>query len=319
MIEENKYFVFDNSEVSWKYYLRFIGHLISVPFYRLILDMNYPIKVKRKRYYSSICAIFKNEAIYLREWIEYHRVIGIEHFYLYNNFSDDDYMDILKKYVDENIVTLIEWPVKQGQMSAYSDCVKKYSDETKWLVFVDLDEFIVPNIRDNINEILVKFEKRPIIIAYWKMFGTSGLIRRDTSRLIIEEFYLCWRKYTNIGKCFFNTAYDYSDNLFRNKTMHYRWARYRKINLPPVNFCNKICTLGINRVSRKLVPVQINHYFTKSYEEYVKKMARGDAFFEINPRDDAYFYEHEMKCQGIDYNIRRFIIKLKRQMRDNEI
>ena len=38
-----------------------------------------------KKYKLSICAIFKNEANYLKEWIEYHRMVGVEHFYLYNS------------------------------------------------------------------------------------------------------------------------------------------------------------------------------------------------------------------------------------------
>ncbi len=49
-----------------------------------------------KKYSITICGIFKNEASYLKEWIEYHEMIGIEHFYLYNNNSDDNYRDILQ-------------------------------------------------------------------------------------------------------------------------------------------------------------------------------------------------------------------------------
>lgn len=35
------------------------------------------------RYYLSIGAIFKDEARFLDEWIEFHLGIGVEHFYLY--------------------------------------------------------------------------------------------------------------------------------------------------------------------------------------------------------------------------------------------
>ena len=62
------------------------------------------------QYKVTICAIFKNEGPYLREWLEYHMMIGVEHFYMYNNCSDDDYLTILKPYIDDNIVTLIDWP-----------------------------------------------------------------------------------------------------------------------------------------------------------------------------------------------------------------
>lgn len=315
MIYENKFFIFDNPQNKYKYFFKQVKYFMLLPLYKFRLNVNYPLKSEKKKYYTAVCAIFKNEANYLKEWIEFHKIIGIEHFYLYNNFSDDNYKQVLETYVEDKTVTLIEWPIKQGQMAAYKDCAEKYSCETNWIAYIDLDEFIVPNTKDNIKDILVKFEKnRPVVIAYWNLFGTSGLISREEDGLITEDFFVCWRKYTNIGKCFFNTAYEYADDLSENKTMHYRWSRYNGTKLPAVNFYNKVIYGGINKIGRGLVPIQINHYFTKSFEEYKNKASRGDAFFELNPRDEAYFYEHEMKCQAVDYNIRRFLIKLKIQL-----
>ena len=48
-------------------------------------------------YYFSICAIFKDESLSIKEWIEYHKLIGVEHFYLYNNKSKDSSVSILQK------------------------------------------------------------------------------------------------------------------------------------------------------------------------------------------------------------------------------
>ena len=42
--------------------------------------------------YLAVCAIYRNEAPYLREWIEFHRLVGVERFFLYNNESTDDHM-----------------------------------------------------------------------------------------------------------------------------------------------------------------------------------------------------------------------------------
>lgn len=38
--------------------------------------------------------MFYNEAKFLKEWLDYHLVIGVGHFYLYNNNSTDDYMPV---------------------------------------------------------------------------------------------------------------------------------------------------------------------------------------------------------------------------------
>lgn len=314
MFVENKHFIFDNPIKAHKYFLKQCAYRVKAPLYKLRLNTLAPRLSRDKKYYASICAIFKNEAPYLREWIEYHRIVGIEHFYLYNNFSEDDYQSVLQPYVDEGLVTLIEWPVEQGQMKAYADCAENYSAETSWIAFIDLDEFIVPNAADDIRELLKPFEKRPAVIAYWKLFGTSGRMDRDLNGLVTEDFFVCWRKYTNIGKCFYNTAYDYANDLPENAAMHTHWSRRNGRKLPPVNFYDHVVCNGINIADDDHPPVQINHYFTKAYEEYAKKRARGDAYFALNPRDEAYFFEHEMKCAAVDYSAYKYLIKLKLRM-----
>lgn len=41
------------------------------------------------RFALAVCAIFKDEAAYLREWLDFHLLMGVEHFYLYDNGSSD--------------------------------------------------------------------------------------------------------------------------------------------------------------------------------------------------------------------------------------
>ena len=42
-------------------------------------------KQPEKKYFLAICAIFKNEGKFLKEWLNYYLLAGVEHFYLYNN------------------------------------------------------------------------------------------------------------------------------------------------------------------------------------------------------------------------------------------
>jgi len=41
-------------------------------------------------YELAVCALVQNEAPYIAEWIAYHRLIGFEHFFIYDNHSNDD-------------------------------------------------------------------------------------------------------------------------------------------------------------------------------------------------------------------------------------
>ena len=143
--KEDKYFILDfPRELGLKYYIKELRKNLKLPFLRWKLERLVPKDIGEKKYNVSICAIFRNEAPYLKEWIEFHKIVGIEHFYIYNNFSDDNYKEVLRPYMEDGTVDLIEWPYEQGQMKGYQDCLTKYSVETKWIGFIDLDEFVVP-------------------------------------------------------------------------------------------------------------------------------------------------------------------------------
>ena len=57
----------------------------------------------------SICASFRNEAPYLREWIEFHRMMGVDRFYLYDNRSEDGWKAVLQPFIDMGIVEVTYW------------------------------------------------------------------------------------------------------------------------------------------------------------------------------------------------------------------
>lgn len=315
MIYEDKNFIYDIPEKKClKNRIIFIGMKIKAGVYFSLMNIIYPDKRKvRKKFYVSICAIFKNEAPYLEEWIEYHMIIGVEHFYLYNNFSDDFYKEVLQYYVDKEIVTLIDWPYEQGQMSAYKDCVRRFSRETQWIGFIDLDEFVVPIDNDNLYDFLKPFEKnRGSVIIYWKFFGSAGKRERDISKLIIEDFTVCWRKHVNIGKCFFNTSYDFIPEYAKNGMMHHKmWTGCKGLIFPPANCFGRICFGKLNLTKGDHFPIQINHYFTKSYEEWLAKEKKGDVYHKKNPHNEQYFFLHDMKCGSTDKSIYKYLLKLK--------
>ena len=131
---ETKHLIFDNpKKIELKFFIKLTLSFLLSFFYKIKLNLIFPREKRTLKYKVSICAIFKNEAKYLREWIEFHKIVGVEHFYLYNNFSTDDYLSVLTPYIDSGLVTLIDWPVMQGQMSAYRDCVEKIQNETQWI------------------------------------------------------------------------------------------------------------------------------------------------------------------------------------------
>lgn len=319
MIYGNKYFVYDRQDKkNFRYIVKNILSCIGSFGYKLKLMFLNPVIVEKK-YNVSVCSIFKNEAPYLKEWIEFNHLVGVEHFYMYNNNSEDDFLSVLAPYIEKGWVTLIEWPYNQRQMESYKDCIKKYASETKWIGFIDIDEFIVPKSTNSIYEFLKPFEKKAgAINIYWRLFGSSGLIERDLDGLVCEDFTVCFPKHCDIGKCFYNTAFEFNPNSKHCMLLHHKfWASWKGCDLPPSNIFGKLCVGDRNIAKSEDFPVQINHYFTKSYKEYAMKRAKGDVYFKTNPHDEAYFYEHEMKCTDTDFSAYKYLIKLKLAMMKN--
>lgn len=312
---ENKYLIYDKPrKIDLKYFARFLFVKAENAFYRVCYKLSEK-KIEEKAHKVTICAIFKNEGSYLKEWIEYHIIVGVDHFYMYNNNSTDNYLEVLQPYIDCGRVTLIDWPYQQGQMKAYRDCIENRKNEANWIGFIDLDEFIVPNQNNNIYDFLEHFNNRPAVKLYWQLFGTSGKLDRDRNGLVIEDFTVCWNKYDEVGKCFYNTAYGFNPHFKWNGGFHHGlWANWKGIDLPPVNCFDKICQRGFEKVNGEEFPIQLNHYFTKSYDEYIEKASKGDVFFTKNPHNLDFFYRHEILCGKSDYRIYKYLIKLKLAM-----
>ena len=313
---ENQYFIFDQPyEQTLERYLSAAKSKMKAFLYRGFMNVWHPANTGKRRYHVSLCAIFKDEALYLREWIEYHKLVGVDHFYLYNNFSSDHFRKVIKPYTEAGEVSLIDWPYEQGQMSAYKDCVRRYKTESRWIGFLDLDEFVVPLKDDTIGDFLKRFEKnRGSVMIYWKLFGSAGRETRDTKGLVTEDFTVSWNKHADIGKCFFNTAYEFIPQYTKNGMLHHAmWTGCRGKALPPVNCFDRVCLEGVHP-ARGQFPIQINHYFTKSVDEYAAKKQKGDVYHKINPHDDQYFLWHEIKCGAVDVSAYKYLISLKKAM-----
>lgn len=285
----------------------------------LLARVMYPSTKQKRKYYFSICAIFKNESLAILEWIEFHKLIGVEHFYLYNNNSTDNSVELLKPYIEQGVITLIEWNFPPPcQAFAYNDFKSKFWEETQWVAFIDLDEFICVKRADNLKDWLHDYEDYPSLVVYWKMFGSSGIINHDKSKLITEQYIVAWDKFNDIGKPFFNTRFKSVKTDL--KTIHVLPAEISfgkfKFNIPPINEFYYFIKYKSNRVGwfRDVddFTIQINHYATKSYNEYfVKRRQRGDVNgFSNNTSIKGYKYSNQYAIKP-DYTIYRYLPFLK--------
>lgn len=236
------------------------------------------VRLKRKirlsqqspEHYLSVCAIAKNEGPYFKEWIEWHLGHGVDKFYIYDNESTDDTKDILEPYVQRGIVEYIEWPGYRRQLAAYDDCIERNRFSSRWIAFVDLDEFIVPVQDSTIPAFLRRFEQFAAVEINWLIYGSSGH-KNKSSEAVMDRF-----------KC--HSTFDHELNHHVKSIVNPRQV-YTMIG------CHEAAKISgyaadshgqpINKHFKERTPqqdvIRINHYAVRSFEEFLEKQMRGRA------------------------------------------
>ena len=96
----------------------------------------------------AIAAIFRNEADYLKEWIEFHLMVGVDRLFLYDNNSSDNFRPILRPYIDCERAVLIPWATflrdASAQRLAYAHAVCNCPHTVRWLVLSTSMNFSSP-------------------------------------------------------------------------------------------------------------------------------------------------------------------------------
>lgn len=255
--------------------------------------------------------------MYIQEWLEYHLLVGVDHFYLYDQDGTDQAREILGPYEKEGVVTRHPWthydgtrfdgPTRFYQINknhlAFAHCARNYRDVAEWMMKIDVDEFLYPPAGENslspyLNSLDKKHVKGVRIPRY--NFGDNGNLTRPAG-LVTEEYIYRESDYSDhkdMANCRF---------LGNNRFCHsaHRW-HYRL--LKPGKLIEEAKVKGI----------RVNHYYTKSFEEYQgrQNVSRGRG------RDKDTFMARNRGCNEIkDTGMLRFTgdIKLNLKKRSGNL
>ena len=257
----------------------------------------------------SICAIFKDEALYLGEWIDYHLRLGVDHFYLYNNNSRDDYREVLADFSD--CVDVYDWPNHPGQLSAYGHCIAENPD-SKWVAFIDIDEYLVPVVEASVPAVLEKYDMPHIasLCVFWALFGSDGKAKYDPAPTPLRF------KFKVLGRWNYVKSIVRPERIGRNfnrgagNSPHWFKPRIGKANVDE----SYRRVLKMNPPDPKTEVIQINHYCTRSKEEWEVKNRKGRADSEVNNSIILFEALHSYPTVE-DTKILRFYRKLREEQR----
>ena len=221
----------------------------------------------------------KDEGAYILEWLEYHLLQGVDHFYIYNNNGTDNTLELLKSYIQKGIVTWREFSGPNMQMEIYNDAITNYKNETRWMGFIDCDEFVVPMKHTSLAKALKDYESFSQILIHWILYGSSGH-KKKTKGFVIERFTKHDSEISHLTKAILNPRACLYAGVHRSYVLGDTVNEHKKI-------------LNRKRYAFTADILRVNHYVVKSAEEYLLKKKKGRTLASAGSLDDAFFKIHD--------------------------
>ena len=253
-----------------------------------------------------VCTPAKEENRYIREFIQHYKKYGVDKIFLYDNndIEGENFDDILKDYISKGFVEILNWRGKKDCMyKIMNDCYQKNYKQYNWLIFYEVDEYIhltnYTNVKDFLNE--KRFENCEII-------HLNLICHTDNNLLYYENKPLSER---------------FPEITPRNK-LGGRLLEVKTIirgNLSKVNITNihrgdskleKKCNgFGHNNSYNFIYATEIDdkyyyidHYYSKSTEEFIKKINKYDFLHNSKKykiyRIKKYFTQSKITKEKID-------------------
>jgi hypothetical protein len=277
--------------------------------------------------------MFRDEAAYLEEWIEFHRLAGVEHFFLYDNLSTDSSVQVLEPWVRRGIVTLSECTIPifpGGQEWVYSNAVERARGRARWLGLIDIDEFLFAPENDSLADLLPDYEEHPGVVVNWQVYGSSGHETKPPG-LVIESFVeratTQWVRNRRV-KSIVDPArvirargahyFEYRDGALAVTENHEpvrivqkgRAGRALKGRLHRLPFVERD-PYAVNHSSVRRVSVarlRINHYAVKSRAEFGAKLERWQSYYWGD------YFDYHDRNEVHDPILHRYAPEMKRRL-----
>ena len=116
-------------------------------------------------FYLAVVSMVKNEGEILKEWITFHRLVGCDHIYLYDNGSSDNTADVLRPFRGRRICDphalagVFPWGLHaniDSREAAFAHAICSFGARCRWMMFIDVDEFVFPARANDLKQPLVR-------------------------------------------------------------------------------------------------------------------------------------------------------------------
>ena len=265
------------------------------------------------RHYLTLCCIVKDEDPFLKEWLAYHALLGVEHFYIYDNMSKRPVRDALEGFADPARVTVRRVHGAAMQVPAYNDCLQSFGASCRWMGFIDLDEFLLPMKENDLRVVLSEFEQYGGLGATWHLFNSSGHLKRPAGP-VIKNYTEAFAEQTSYAiKCLVQPGKTVEARSPHHFSFHKGQYCVNEDHypIPPVSHF----TFTGGRLLR------VNHYFVRSQQDFEQKLirGRGDSADPKSRHEMAMFLNTLTKPYVTDTEAQRFLPRLEAALLKNRL
>lgn len=231
---------------------------------------------------NALVCIAKDEDNYLDEWLRYHLKLGFDEIFVYQN--DWRY----GKPVPPG-VTMLEMDGEARQLPAYNDFIDGRSGGFGYAAFWDCDEYLCLKKDRNVAEFFARYSGVPAVGINWRCFGDSGMAGvADGNYSLVTRFLKCESCLNKHIKTAVNLAM--VGNSFHFVNPHFVDAAWANDVTADVSLRHWIRG-PFNDADKESDVAQLNHYNSKTWEEFQVKFRRGKA--DTPTSHPAYMYTEE--------------------------
>lgn len=243
----------------------------------------------------AICAIGRMENRYAKEFVEHYKRLGVSKMFIYDNWMTGDkekLNDVLKGYGD--LVEVIDYHDREmAQMSAFNDCYRQHSHEYGWIGFLDFDEFLeFADKTMDVERYFSQFEDKDCVLLNWRVMTDNGLTHyedKPLSKRFTEPMEL-----DRHVKFHSQPENNHVKAFVRGGLQGVAFAIPHFPEVPTLRCVNDkgdaVAQAGMNPYDH--TAAWINHYHTKTAEEFVEKVKRG---FPDRPKDNDIYQKRAVE------------------------
>lgn len=257
----------------------------------------------------AIVAIAKNESEYIAEWVAYHQAVGVDRIYLYDNDSTDGMKACIQIFIDDGYVVYNQIHGSCQQFNAYCQGLWTYGKKCKYMAFIDCDEFLAPvkygdNLCKILDDLFAIHPKAGGVLVNWCMYGSSHFETKPDGLLIDNFVYRA-----KIGKEGTNVTKSIIRPFCTLMWNHPHYPIYR-LGYQGIDMTGKVNNGFWNEIDDYHL-LKVNHYFTKSREQWVKRRSLGKA--DLGKEDKRTMNEFEAHDNNdiLDESAKKYSEKVK--------